>query len=153
MSSLLGCYNSIRIGNISQFGDLISAVNPKPLLLLQGCHSFVADRQKGLPDSVTYLVSLTLGTSEKKEGLWKEITHTSCGGTTSGEWEVGSNQAFLWSYPQLLKRNLSSMLDPVVKCWNSPELASTLKNQDFTQVLPIDAPNQAVIAPSVFTEK
>jgi hypothetical protein len=131
----------------------VFTLEPKTLILLQGSDNFLVEQQKKLSSSTPYLASLTLGCSGKKAGLWREVTHTSCGDTTSGVWEVGSNQVFLWSQPQFLKCILSSLLDPTPKCWNSPDPKSTFIDQGLTQVLPIESPDQAIIAPSVFTEK
>ncbi len=50
-----------------------------------------------------------------------------------------------------MTRDLSTLLDPVVKCGNPPTLLRALGNQDLTRILPIDTPYQSVVAPSVFT--
>ena len=153
MTSLLDCYDSVRAVGISQFNELAPKLKSKTLVLLQGSGDFLNDRLRRLPGCVHYLMCLTLGCSCNNKELFRPITHTSCGGTSSGTWEVSSNRVFIWSHPQFLKRGLSSLLDPTMKSWNSPDQKRALDEYDLTQVLPVDSPSQVIVAPSVFSGK
>jgi len=141
MGAVLKSYDRMKIGTPSEFDEEASHQEAGTILLIQGSTEFLLARRKHIPACSTCLFSLNLGSNGFSPVVWHDVKHTSCGGTSSGTWKVGSNRSLLWSNPHQLTRSLSSLLDSLVKCRNPPSVLRSLQDQDLTQVLPVESPH------------
>jgi hypothetical protein len=121
------------------------------VVLLQGSEGFVSWWINKIPNS--YLASLSWSpTRNETQGRWEHLAHFEWGGVTTGRWSLSSNHPLLSLPPQALKRELHTVLDPTVKCYNSVEEVNFAHSSPLTPLLPVDKPKARVVAPSVFTK-
>jgi hypothetical protein len=153
VEEILKIYTHVALTSLSAFSTDLTQVSPSTLILIQGERDFVEGWIKLLPNTFTYLASVTWSSQPPLVGTWQLLTHEECGGVTSGTWGVGTNRELLQLQSQSLRRDLPSILDPTAEHPKRKRMIDIARQQPLTTQLSVSNPRKSVIAPSVYTEK
>jgi len=100
-----GLYDQLEVLKITGARDELTLLSSDTVILLQGSQKFVTQWIQMFPAECMYLASISWDptSSLRNENI---ISHLSCGGTTTGYWEVRTNGTFCWIYhPKLYGGN------------------------------------------------